>query len=342
MGIQMRLWIVAGLAGAVLMGAGPTVAAGAGEQPRETTAPQPRTGGREADLRPKFRLGDDLRYVMTLENDGATEMPGIESSKQTSNQQIEFHLKTISTDPEKGSTVELVYDSLKIHIDAGENKFEYDSKKPAGGKPSAPANRRSPAKGPANSSPADADPDASAAMIEALKPLIGTKMTLTVAPDGTITSVTGGQEISSALVGQYAGPIIDPQGVKDLFGPIFSVRSAKTSASMGEKWQHVDRLDLSLLGKLRLTTDHTLRSLSGSKATVDFRGQIELDTESGLEDQAFKLKDTRYEGSYIWDIEAGALDSMHQVQAFTLAGDMAGSSVSIKNNGRVKIERQRR
>ncbi len=369
---------IAWLAG-VLCAAGGSPAAGAGarpgeslpSQPRESTAP--RTGGREVDLRPKFKSGAELRYVMTLENDGATEMPGIEPTRQTSRQQIDFRLKTVSSDPEKGSVVELIYDAIKIHLDAGATKIDYDSRKPASGKapssqtPSSktPGSRTPAGKSPANRPPANKSPastpppgqqpanpgglpdidapdvDPSEAMIGALKPLVGSKMTLTVAPDGTITNVSGGKEISSALVGQYAGPITDPQGVKDLFGPVFSVRNAKPTAHVGEKWQYVDRIDLALLGKLRLTTDHTLKSASGTRATVDFRGQIELDTEGGVEGQAFKLTDTRYEGSYVWDTEHGALEGMEQVQAFTLAGDAGGASIKVKNNGTVRIERQR-
>ncbi len=352
--------------------------------PRASAAPQPPErsptpgAGREVDLRPRFTAGEELKYVMNLENDGSTEMPGVPASKQTSRQQIEFRLKTISSDPEKGSTVELIYDSLQIHIDAGENKVDFDSRKPAAtsparktpGKPAtnkpstskpAPA-KTSPSRSqpgqkarPGSPAPATTEPepdlsidplaepaDPTESLVEALKPIVGSKLTLTVAPDGSITQVTGGSELSSALVGRYAGPITDPQGVKDLFGPIFSVRNAKASARVGEKWQHADTLDLALLGKLRLTTDHTLKSASGGKATVDFRGTIGLDSEATDAGQAFRLTDTRYEGSYIWDTDRGSLDAMQQVQSFTLAGDMEGASIKVKNNGRVKIERQRR
>ncbi|GMV24203.1 MAG: hypothetical protein AMXMBFR58_02340 [Phycisphaerae bacterium] len=291
----------------------------------------------EVDLRPRFRVGDELKYVMTLENDGSTQIPPLEPSSQTSRQQIEFRLKTISTDPEKGSVVELIYDSLRVSLEAGDQKVEFDSRKQS------PARKQ-------NQKPAratDPDPlgepaDPAESLTDALAPIAGSKLTLTIDPDGTITQVTGGSELAAALVGRYAGPIADPQGVKDLFGPIFSLRKAKPSAAPGEKWQHVDRLEFPMLGKLRLTTDYTLKSASRGKATVDFRGTMDLDTETGVQDQSIKLKDTRYEGSYIWDTEAGALDSMQQVQKFTLDGEMQGATVKITSNGRVKIERQRR
>lgn len=332
-------FVIRSMLGAAVLFLAPSLGASPAGQLSEN--PAPRATGREIDLRPKFKAGSELKYVMTLENDGSTEMPPLEPLKQTSRQQIEFRLKTVSTDPEKGSTVELIYDAIKIQLEAGDSKLDFDSRKPGGTAPPAKKTSQRGRQPAAAGDPSDAE-DATASLVEALKPIVGAKLTLTVAPDGTITQVTGGQELSGALVGKYAGPITDPQGVKDLFGPIFSLRNAKATARMGEKWQNVDKIDLALLGRLRLTTDYTLKSVSGSRATVDFRGGIDLDTEGGLENQAFKLTDTRYEGSYIWDTEAGALETMDQVQAFTLGGEMEGTVVKIHNNGKVKIERQRR
>lgn len=321
----------------------------------------------EVDLRPKFKVGDELKYVMTLENNGSTEMPPLEPSKQTSRQQIEFRLKTVSADPEKGSTVELIYDSMKLHLEAGDQKLDYDSKNPSkgstpgssskpsvkGGQPSkkAPAQRGKQGQ-PGGGSPAPEDPaeiglgddpaELSAAALEsALKPIVGAKMTLKVAPDGTITEVTGGQELAGALASKYAGPIADPQGVKDLLSSIFTTRSVKLFAKSGDTWQNVDRIDLSMLGKLRLTTNYTLKGTAGGRATIDFRGSMDLDTEGGLDAQPVKLTDTRYEGSYLWDTNSGTLETLSQTQAFTLGGDVGGTNVKIKSSGTTKIERQR-
>jgi hypothetical protein len=110
---------------------------------------------------------------------------------------------------------------------------------------------------------------------------------------------------------------------------------------VGEKWQHVDRMDLSMLGSLRLTTDHHLKSASGGRATVDFKGKIEMDSEGAGAPQAFKITDTRYEGSYIWNTELGALETMQQVQEFSLGGGTPEAALKLRNNGKVKIERRR-
>lgn len=286
--------------------------------------------GREVDLRPRFRVGEDLRYVMVLENDGVTEMPPLESSKQNSRQRVEFRLRTVETDPEKGSTVELIYEAIRVTIDSGDTKIEYDSAKPAQSPRS-----RVPAPDPAL-------PDPSAALAEALAPVVGTTLTLTVLPDGSITGVSGGSELSSALAGRFAGPIADPQGVKDLFGPIFTSRSPKPTAKQGESWRHEDVIDLALLGRLRLTTDHTLKSVKGDTATIDFQGRMELDSEAAAMPRGIRLSDTVYKGAYLWDSASGSLESMEQTQGFTLSGDMEGASVRISSKGTVRIERRRR
>lgn len=294
-----------------------------------------RTGsGREVDLRPKFRVGEDLRYVMLLENDGVTEMPPLESSKQTSRQRVEFRLRTIETDPQKGSTVELIYEAIRVTIQSGDTTIEYDSTKPAAG-----------GRGRGKDRGRDADPlapDQSADLAQALSPVVGTTLTLTVQPDGTISRVTGGGELSGALAGRFAGPIADPQGVKDLFGPIFTTRGPSGSARVGETWRHEDLIDLAMLGRLRLTTDHTLASVKGDTATIDFSGRMDLDSESAAMPRGIRLSDTVYKGVYRWDSASGSLESMEQTQGFTLTGDMEGNSVRIRSKGTVRVDRLRR
>lgn len=345
-----RFLAVLGIAASSLMLAPvPQASASAPAQPASRAS-----SGKEIDLRPRFKEGEELRYVMTLENDGLTEIAGLDSSKQKSWQQIEFRMKTIASDPQTGSTVELIYDTLRVTLDAGETKLQYDSTKknvapaksakPGGRNTSRPSSAKpgSKAKGdPVEDLLSQDEADPSESFLNALESVVGSKLTLKVAPDGSITSVEGGEGLSSALVSKYAGPITDPQGVKDLFGPIFSVRAAKTTARVGESWQHVDRMDLSMLGALRLVTDHQLKSASGDRATVDFKGKIEMDSEGAAPMQSFKLTDTRYEGSYIWNTGIGALETMQQVQEFSLSGGTADAAIKLRNNGKVKIERRR-
>lgn len=337
-----RLAVLGIAASSLMLSPVPQASASALAQPGSRTS----GSSREVDLRPRFKEGEELRYVMTLENEGLTEIAEMEPSRQKSWQQIEFRMKTISSDAEKGSVVELIYDTLKVNVEAGETKIQYDSTKknqPASRKSNQkPVVKPSRSKDPAEDLLMD-DPtaDPSESFLEALAPVVGTKLTLNVAPDGAITAVEGGSGLSSALISKYAGPITDPQGVKDLFGPIFSVRAAKASATVGEKWQHIDRMDLSMLGSLRLTTDHHLKSFSGGRATVDFKGKIEMDSEGAGAPQAFKITDTRYEGSYIWNTELGALETMQQVQEFSLGGGTPEAALKLRNNGKVKIERRR-
>lgn len=292
----------------------------------------------QVDLRPRFKAGQELRYTMTLKGVNDSKIDGLPeaSQKQVSDQRIDFHLKVVSSDSEKGSTVQLVYDALQLKLQAGDTKVEFDSTKPAK-KPAAPK-----AKAPAGSPPAT-DPlaDASTDQLDSvLRSLVGTTLTLTVAPDGTITQVTGGEQLAGALAMAGSGQLADPQGVRDLFGPVLSTRATKAQAKVGETWQHVDKVEVGLLGNLKITTNYKLASAAGSTATVKFDGKIDLDSEASAQTPTFKLNDTRYEGSYLWDTEAGALRSLDQVQAFTLEGNTQGMKMNLRSDATVKITRR--
>lgn len=268
------------------------------------------------DLRPKFRKGDVAKYDLVLNSDndfntgGAAGAP---AQKQKIDQNIGLKLTVLDSNPDTGATVELVYERLKFKSQGDLPGAEFDSSQPA-------------------------SKDAGNQAAQALRPLIGTKLTLTVDPDGNITEVKGGESFANAFMDQMQGNYVTPGGMNGMFGPVFSTRKAQTKAAVGDSWTYVDTLPGTMLGEMKLTTTHTVKSINGDLATVDLTGKYEVrNADTGLN---LSVNNSSYEGSYVWDSEAGMLKSMQTRQVTNVRADIGGGAVTVKSSSKTTITRR--
>jgi hypothetical protein len=170
--------------------------------------------------------------------------------------------------------------------------------------------------------------------------MIGDALTLTIDPRGNITNISGGEGLMSifSLAGG-AGGASGTGGLKQLFGPMFSIKSNPGPVSVGQTWEHIDIVDTGPLGKLRLVTKHTLKSAAGKEAKIDFSGTVAPDSEGDPGAAPFRVTKASHSGRYAWDLRAGSLKQMDSSLNTTLEGEVAGGHVTSSSDSTLKITR---
>ncbi len=300
----MSMCRVAAVAGAFLIGLAPAAA----EPPPARPGAAPRV-----DLRPKFRPGQQIRYTMVLNSQNQTAAPDLPEleQKQKLKEEIGLVMKVVESSAD-GATVQLVYETMKVSLDSGDVKAEYDSTRPqTAPKPStpppAPATTQpprptrtpttrpgtrpspnpkhtptttpspAPSPGPTPSGrPGSAD-EANDLLATLVRGMVGTVITMKVDPRGNVVSVTGGEALTgNGIPGLMPGgsgmPGPTPQGALN-----WIIQSPGTDgmATVGESWTNEDKVENSPIGGFKMVTTHKLTSAHGGLATVTFTGRME-------------------------------------------------------------------
>ena len=282
----------------------------------------------KADLRRKLEVGESHRYALVIDSSMSISSPAMAELKQnqTVKQSIDFTLTVKELDPEKGATLEVVYDAVKFNIDSANFKGEFDSATPA----------------PEPGTEGAAADEAAKAAEEALRPVVGTVVTVTLDPSGKVTEVEGGDALGGIGVwGQVASQFREREIVSSFIEPILNTRNEKGEAAIGDTWTYIDALPESPLGSFRIVTDHTLDSIAADDATVTLSGKIEsVTTPDGADEPGFTIKESTNTGTYVWDTKAGVLKRLKQDQSVTMSAEMQGMPMNIDNTTTIQITRK--
>lgn len=268
--------------------------------------PSPNATGK-VDLRPRFKLGQEVRLSMDIAN--SRQQTGV-AATDAGNAKQDIHctlkLKCTSVD-ESGYTLDLVIESFKFDGDMGGQTVHFDSKKPAGDDP----------------------------MGEVMNALIGTALPVKMDLSGNITSLGGGLSGLSAL-GGGSGSAAD--ALKGMFGPLATSRKGSGFSNVGDSWSNEDVMDTGL-GHVRLKTTNTLKSASRGNATITTKGTFSLDPSST--GPGISIRESSLDGETHWDTDSGMLDSMTMKQKLRVEQKpQSGSTPSSSTNEvDMKVER---
>ena len=270
----------------------------------------PGARAQQVDLAPRFEKGQETKFQMETSSTSTTSVGKEAAEANTMKMEVRFALKVKDANPETGSTVDLVYERVKIATTLGTGIVEFDSEKPA-------------------------SQDTGSELAPLVRPLVGMTLTLTIDPAGNITRVTGGEALAPLSPAAGLG---QSTGVKQLIGPIFSPKKSPGKVAVGQTWENVDQLDTGMMGAFKMVTKHTLKSAAGGDARVAFSGTIEPASEApGL--GGIEIKNSRYDGDYVWDVELGMLRTMTSKMSLRFEGDVAGEAVSATTEGETKVTR---
>jgi hypothetical protein len=247
----------------------------------------------------------------------AGEGPGEQS--MSTNQEIGLLMRVKDVNPETGAMLDLVYESLKFNMDSPMmGRVEFDSSKPATG--------------------------GDAAMAEMmLRPMVGLTLSVKTDKDGNITEVKtpdGVGGVGGEMLRQFTGADV----VKNMFGPIVSLRRGTGQAAVGEMWTNQDAIE-SPMGTMKVTTNNTLSSHSGGRATIDINGGVSLTQGTGgasaipgLVPKA-TIKESSIKGQAIWDTAKGMLRSVKSEQKITIEADIGGQKTVSKQVMKMDVAR---
>lgn len=236
----------------------------------------PGVGDRSVDLRPKFKAGDQHRFKVNFDAVSKQSLAEAGEPTQTNSQEIGLLLRVKSTDPETGSTLELVYESLKVKMTLPIGEVEFDSAKPKGD------------------------------YADFFAPLVGLMLTLQTDKDGSITSVSSNDTLSGPAA-SIAGQLTGSDVVKNIFGPIVSIRKGTGRVNVGDTWVNEDLIQ-SPFGDVRVSTTNRLKSMRGTDAQVELKGTFSLAKKSAA--STIDVKDSSLSGQAVWDTAEGMLRTL--------------------------------
>jgi hypothetical protein len=294
---------------------------------------------RLVDLRPRFETGQTVKLKMEVTNTSTPVVgktppsapatppktpgtkpgpgsppPGSEDLRSAIQFGLTMKVKSVSRD--HVATVDLTFDTVKVSTKNKDQSFDFDSSKPSKG-----------------------GDDEVMGMV--MQPLVGSTLTLTVDRSGTITSVTGGEAFSA--LGQFVGGTGGGGGgnAGSLFGPLFSPQHGTGLVHVGETWENSDKVESPLLGQFAMKTRHTLRSATAAEAKVDVSGRIDPATEASgpAGSDPFQIKESRYGGTYLWDLSMGMLKQMDTTMSVTMEQTVAGQKTTSHNESVMKVTR---
>lgn len=333
---------------------------------RQPSSSPDRSGGREVDIRPKFKTGDQVRYEMSIDTT-STLKQGDETpdTRQDMSQTIGLTLHVVEASAD-GATVELVYDRLRVSMETDAFKTVFDSQSPAAKSPPAtkPSNRPRPSSRTPNPQPAparhDTDADTDELLAQIMRPMVGTRLTIKFDGSGNITGVTGGDALTGAgaiagLMGGLGGGLAGLSGTPGLSiptpapgqaaGPMSWLISGPRQSGrvrVGESWTNDDSLGGTPVGGMKMVTRHTCRSLTGDgrNANLSFSGRADS-ASAGAPSSAtgFSLREATYDGDYVWDVSRGQLASLTSTLNSGIDGKVTGFSMSLNSRTRMTVRR---
>lgn len=275
--------------------------------------------GANVDLRPRFTKGQEIRFRMKMESTGTQAGDAAGEQSMSTNQEIGLLMRVKEVNAESGALLDLVYESLKFNMDSPMmGRIDFDSSKPATGGDEAIAEGM-------------------------LRPLVGLTLSVKTDKDGNITDVKspeGAGGVAGAMLRQFTGADV----VKNMFGPIVSLRRGTGQAAVGETWTNQDAIE-SPMGTMKVTTNNTLSSHAQGRATIDIKGGVSL-TQGGAGASAIPglmpaatIKESSIKGQAIWDTAKGMLRSVKSEQTITIEADLAGQKTVSKQVMRMDVAR---
>lgn len=306
----------------LLLAPGAALAFGPDLPPPSELRAKPRA--RVIDLRPRFKLGQEIRFDIALSDREVTKPGEKPASKApasapkaapkaaTFTEEVGLRLKVSRIDPDGSCTLDTTIESFKMRGNGPVGEIDFDSTR----------------------APKPGDP-----FEEVFRSITKVALKVQVDRDGEVRSITpqGDGAGASALGQAFTGGDM----FRSLVGPISSPRRGATSASVGETWTEESSMGGSA-GSWTLEVTKTLRSVQGSRATIDMKGRAKLDPASiGAAPGANAQSDTVYEGQAIWDAELGMLErfesrlrsSVGLLAGLGNLGDLAGGAGGIGEDG---------
>ena len=149
-----------------------------------------------------------------------------------------------------------------------------------------------------------------------LKTITATKFVLTLKPDGSIDTVTGGEELLKNGSIRLMRRLVEADGIKTIFSSVLALRTDKPDAAVGDKWS-IQWVTLADRGRELLTEDRTLDKVADNTAII--KGIVRhTGKPANVGVGAIYLRDALANSTFSWDTAARALKAAKVEDNITL------------------------
>lgn len=283
--------------------------------------------GDEADLTPRLEAGSEQRFQVNSESVVTRAIPDLDQQLTQTTGLTYYITRKIDDSPDGTIEARLVFDRVIFRTQDPNllGEFEdvvYDT------------GLRDPDTGEVKGR-ATLEKTEFAAMqyAEALDPLIGRSISITLTPQGSITGVNIPEELGDA-------ELFSVEMIKDRFLPLFQIHPEGGEVPIGTEWSLESEQDSGLGFDVVSTTNWTLSEVEGDMATVQVENKFsmgEVRRESG-----FTLRESSGSGRVLWNTELGLLDHLTASQSIRMAGrppEIGGAEVELVVRSSLEIRR---
>jgi hypothetical protein len=214
----------------------------------------------KVDLAAQMTVGDEQWYTFRTETKQSMVVGAAPPQMQGSEVESLLRTRVREVDGEGVSTVQFVYERMKVKVASPNGNFDFDSEWPIArdaGNPIAPAVRH----------------------------LVGKTIIARIDSNGELLEMqpidTTGADPN---VARMMGDLINPESFRQLVVLLYGIKSDPSTAAVGEMWSSQNDLP-SGMGSMQVTREFTLESVIAGKAYVNIGGGIDLVIDPALPKQ---------------------------------------------------------
>lgn len=208
------------------------------------------TRAADVSLSPRWTPGEEVVFTYTSDSIRRDSLPAIQSTKeQRTRQDMTFRRKVIETGP-AGTTLELVFDRIKVVVTQGRMFMAYDSQKPP-------------------------EPDRSNVLEDAAAPMLGVPLTVKLNAENEVTSISGFPE-PRTVDGAIRPLIVDDELIRNSIASMYGMQKKPASAKVGDRWIMDETLPNEPGTVLAIRHHRTLQSADEKSAVIVTNGTADI------------------------------------------------------------------
>lgn len=285
-------------------------------QPAESPSQQ------AVNLTAPLRVGDEQVWVYTVRQTQSVykEDAKTPDSVKRSSSEVRVRLRVESV-TEKGSTVSLTYETVKMSFGSVLGQQEFDSRKPE----------------------KEERENVAAPMC---RPLVGLRLTVLLDAKGTITDVHGGEALKQSPGAEILARFTEKSSVAQFLQPVFTLRADRPESTVGDSWvvtSPFNPVDITSVSGT-VTEMRALISVDRDRAVIDGASTLEAKFDKGTVPKDFKPEFAGRSRSH-WSVPENAqgfqgLLGLESKETMTLSFTMPMGAVRTVNEKTERLERK--
>jgi hypothetical protein len=246
------------------------------------------------NLAPTWKSGDVATFQYTSDSTRRDEIPAARASQeQRTRQEMTIKRTVVETSP-TGTTLDLVFERIKVVITQGRMFMLYDSAKPP-------------------------EPDRSNVLEDAAKPMLGVPIRVRLDGSGKVVDVSGFPE-PRTVDGKVRPLIVDEEMVRNSLAPLYGMQKTPPTAKVGDRWNFEEQLRGETGTALVMRHQRTVESADFSGALIAATATAEIKPLTPGAQPKLLMAEFDCKSRFQWDSTKGRLGWMVLEQRIEMHG----------------------